>query len=152
MEKEKNSQQDLGARSHGEAVSRNESVEKLNEIPGRQIMQEPDPLVEIRSAVHSNYAGMIAMLGADNRVYLGREEHYSYQDGQPGDVYQRQALQHCTPEQALAGMLAKHIVSLYDMCFDVGTHYDISTWDEKITDSLNYLFLLKAIVKEGDTD
>ena len=38
MEKEKNSQQDLGARSHGEAVSRNESVEKLNEIPGRQIM------------------------------------------------------------------------------------------------------------------
>ena len=62
------------------------------------------------------------------------------------------ALQHCTPEQALAGMLAKHIVSLYDMCFDDGTHYDISTWDEKITDSLNYLFLLKAIVKEGDTD
>ena len=49
-------------------------------------------------------------------------------------------------------MLAKHIVSLYDMCFDDGTHYDISTWDEKITDSLNYLFLLKAIVKEGDTD
>lgn len=41
------------------------------------------------------------------------------------------ALQHCTPEQALAGMLAKHIVSLYDMCFDDGTHYDISTWDEK---------------------
>ena len=62
------------------------------------------------------------------------------------------ALQHCTPEQALAGMLAKHIVSLYDMCFDDGTHYDISTWDEKITDSLNYLFLLKAIVKEGHTN
>ena len=89
MEKEKNSQQDLGASSHGEAVSRNESVEKLNEIPGRQIMQEPDPLVEIRSAVHSNYAGMIAMLGADNRVYLGREEHYSYQDGQPGQYDNR---------------------------------------------------------------
>lgn len=28
------------------------------------------------------------------------------------------ALQQCTPEQALAGMLAKHIISLYDMCFD----------------------------------
>ena len=56
------------------------------------------------------------------------------------------------PLRRLAGMLAKHIVSLYDMCFDDGTHYDISTWDEKITDSLNYLFLLKAIVKEGDTD
>lgn len=58
------------------------------------------------------------------------------------------ALQHTTPQRALAGMLAKHIVSLYDMCFDNSMDYDISTWDEKITDSLNYLFLLKAIVKE----
>ena len=62
------------------------------------------------------------------------------------------ALQHTTPERALAGMLAKHIVSLYDMCFDGDTDYDISTWNEKITDSLNYLFLLKAIVKEGHTN
>ena len=56
-------------------------MEKLNEIPGRQLPKEPDPLVEIRSAVHSNYAGMVAMLAADNRVYLGREERYHYQDG-----------------------------------------------------------------------
>ena len=62
------------------------------------------------------------------------------------------ALQHATPERALAGMLAKHIVSLYDMCFDNDTDYGISTWEEKITDSLNDLFLLKAIVKEGHTN
>lgn len=62
------------------------------------------------------------------------------------------ALQHTTPERALAGMLAKHIVSLYDMCFAENSCFDISTWDEKITDSLNYLFLLKAIVKEGHTN
>lgn len=62
------------------------------------------------------------------------------------------ALQHTTPERALAGMLAKHIVSLYDMCFADGMSFDAGTWDEKITDSLNYLFLLKAIVKEGQTN
>ena len=62
------------------------------------------------------------------------------------------ALQHCSPERALAGMLAKHIVSLYDMCFAENTCFDMGTWDEKITDSLNYLFLLKAIVKEGHTN
>lgn len=62
------------------------------------------------------------------------------------------ALQHTTPERALAGMLAKHIVSLYDMCFSDGVRYGMDTWDEKITDSLNYLFLLKAVVKEGDTN
>lgn len=81
--------QDLDARSHGEATPKNEAAEKLNEIPGRQIIPEADPLVEIRSAVHSNYAGMVAMLGADNRIYLGREEHYSYQDGQTGQYDNR---------------------------------------------------------------
>lgn len=62
------------------------------------------------------------------------------------------ALQHTTPERALAGMLAKHIVSLYDMCFADSVSYEESVWDEKITDSLNYLFLLKAVVKEGSTN
>lgn len=61
------------------------------------------------------------------------------------------ALQNCTPQQALAGMMAKHIVSIYDMCFAEGVTYDLDTWNEKITDSLNYLFLLNAIVKE-ETD
>ena len=30
------------------------------------------------------------------------------------------ALQHTTPQRALAGMLAKHIVSLYDICPECG--------------------------------
>ena len=38
------------------------------------------------------------------------------------------------------------------MCFADGVSFDAGTWDEKITDSLNYLFLLKAIVKEGQTN
>lgn len=77
------SQPELDARSHEEVIPRNDAAEKQNEIPGRQIPSQTDPLVEIRSAVHSNYAGMVAMLGADNRVYLGREERCHYQDMQP---------------------------------------------------------------------
>lgn len=61
-------------------------------------------------------------------------------------------LQHTTQEKALAGMLAKHIVSLFDMCSAGAEHFDNTVWDEKITDSLNYLFLLKAIVKEETTN
>ena len=57
------------------------------------------------------------------------------------------AMQGCKPERALAGMMAKHIVSLYDMCYADRETFDLNTWDEKITDSLNYLFLLKAIIK-----
>lgn len=72
------SQPELDARSHEEVIPRNDAAEKQNEIPGRQIPSQTDPLVEIRSAVHSNYAGMVAMLGADNRVYLGREEYSNH--------------------------------------------------------------------------
>lgn len=76
-------QQQLDARAPSQAAPRNEAAEKLNEIPGRQLGAEPDPMVEIRSAVHSNYAGMVAMLGADNRIYLGREERYHFEGDQP---------------------------------------------------------------------
>ena len=60
------------------------------------------------------------------------------------------SLQECTPERALAGMMAKHIISIYDMCFSEQAAYTQSMWDEKITDTLNYLFLLNALVREGD--
>lgn len=63
---------DFGVHAPNWYVSRNDIAEKFNEIMGRQMQAEADPLVEIRSSVHSNYAGMVAMLGADNRVYLGR--------------------------------------------------------------------------------
>ncbi len=52
-----------------------------------------------------------------------------------------------TPKEALLGMLAKHLVSVSDMCTDGGT-YSLDRWDEKITDSINYLILLRAIVEE----
>lgn len=56
-------------------------------------------------------------------------------------------LQGCTPEQALAGMMAKHTVSVYDMCMS-GERYPIDLWEEKITDHINYLMLLNALVRE----
>jgi hypothetical protein len=49
--------------------------------------------------------------------------------------------------EALAGMLVKHIVSLYDLML-ADTCADTLKWDEKITDAMNYLFLLRAITVE----
>ena len=52
-----------------------------------------------------------------------------------------------TPKEALLGMLTKHLVSISDMC--TGGHtYSKERWAEKITDSINYLLLLKALVEE----
>ena len=59
-------------------------------------------------------------------------------------------IQGSTPQRALAGMMAKHIISIYDMCFAQEASFETEVWNEKITDTLNYLFLLKAIVKEGN--
>ena len=58
------------------------------------------------------------------------------------------SLQGCTPQRALVGMMAKHIVSLYDMCYSSLLQFDLEQWDEKITDCINYLILLKALIKE----
>ena len=58
------------------------------------------------------------------------------------------SLQHTSEDNALLGMLSTHIVSLYDMSFLGTEHYNMEVWDEKITDSLNYLFILSAIIRE----
>ncbi len=58
-------------------------------------------------------------------------------------------MQNCTPEQALAGMMTKHTVSVYDMC-NTGQTYSMAMWDEKITDNINYLLLLRALAEESD--
>lgn len=56
-------------------------------------------------------------------------------------------LQGITPRQALAGMMAKHTVSVYDMLMSK-TIFTRAQWDEKITDSINYHILGLALVQE----
>ena len=61
-------------------------------------------------------------------------------------------LQDCLPTTALGGMMAKHTVSVYDMIrgLEEGKSYPVELWNEKITDSINYLLLLAAAVREND--
>lgn len=61
------------------------------------------------------------------------------------------ALQGCNPAQALGGMMAKHTVSIFDM-IQSGSTYPREVWDEKITDHINYLVLLRAIVEADAQD
>lgn len=56
------------------------------------------------------------------------------------------ALQGETPMQALAGMMAKHTVSIYDL-INSDSH-NLIVWNEKITDHINYLLLLKGLIEE----
>ena len=56
-----------------------------------------------------------------------------------------------TQAQALGGMMRKHTVSIYDM-INSGQKYSMEQWNEKITDHINYLLLLKSVVVEEQGD
>jgi len=57
---------------------------------------------------------------------------------------------HTIPEQALAGLVSKHIVALLDFIRDIekGKVQSYPRWDEKIGDIMAYLCLLDAMVQE----
>ena len=57
-------------------------------------------------------------------------------------------LQKSNAKAALMGMMAKQIVSLYEMSGSRDGIYPVQVWEEKITDSINYLILLRALVEE----
>lgn len=57
------------------------------------------------------------------------------------------ALEGKTQIEALAGMMVKHTVSVFDMCKNPGL-YGPNEWNEKITDHINYLLILRAMVEE----
>jgi hypothetical protein len=56
-------------------------------------------------------------------------------------------LQGKSPRQALSGMMAKHTISIFDMLQN-NEYYDIAVWDEKITDHINYLLILRTIIED----
>lgn len=61
-------------------------------------------------------------------------------------------LQGCTPERALFGMAAKHLVSVSDMVWALDDDAiqpkpTLQMWDEKLGDAVNYLCLLDAMIQ-----
>lgn len=89
---------------------------------------------------------MVVMLGKSIEYTEGSDEKLEH-------FRAAAALMGVTPEAALMGMMSKHLVSVADMCMDQrgSGAYGMDRWDEKITDSINYLLLLRAIVEETRT-
>lgn len=74
-----------------------------------------------------------------------KAEEYAYGD-RLSNFHRAAALLSCTPEQALQGMLTKHIISIFDM-IDALPESDEpeAQWDEKIIDIVAYMILLRAL-------
>ena len=80
-------------------------------------------------------------------VLYAKSKEYSTEEDKLHNFKNAAGMMGCDPKAALAGMMAKHTISIYDMCHN-GKSYDIGIWQEKITDHINYLLLLKALVIE----
>lgn len=57
------------------------------------------------------------------------------------------SLQDVSSKEALCGMLAKHVVSVYEMC-RTNKPYTREKWIEKITDTINYMLILRAMIDD----
>ena len=83
-----------------------------------------------------------------------KADEYATDDDRLHNFKVAAGIQNCLPTTALGGMMAKHTVSVYDMIqgLENGMCYPIELWNEKIGDSINYLLLLAAAVREAQTD
>lgn len=75
-------------------------------------------------------------------------EYNSGHDDRLAAFKQAAALERTTPQRALFGMMAKHLVSVQNMCDGQIRDYTIDRWREKIGDAVNYLLLLNSLIDE----
>lgn len=80
-------------------------------------------------------------------ILLNKATEYATDDDRLHNFQVAANLTGKSPMQALGGFMAKHTVSIYDMIRDSSeTSFSDAKWDEKITDHINYLILLRAMV------
>lgn len=86
---------------------------------------------------------------ACEKLLLSKSDEYTEDNEDKLAAFKRAgALLGTTPQDALIGMLVKHLTSVAGMCKS-GKEYPEELWSEKITDTINYMLLLRAVVTEG---
>lgn len=81
------------------------------------------------------------------KLLFSKRKEYATAD--PFHNFRRAAdLQGITKEQALIGMMDKHVISVHDMVNEAaeGASFSADKWQEKIGDNINYLLILWAMV------
>ena len=89
--------------------------------------------------VHNGFYRALTVLSKKAPEYTDKHDRLS-------NFKKAGVLQGITAEQALFGMLAKHLVSLAEMVAKGESSQ--SMWEEKLTDAQNYLFLLEGLLVE----
>ena len=98
--------------------------------------QDFDDLLETQLARVSSVLGL-------------KTKEYATETDQLKNIRDAAELQGLTMQEAVGGMMAKHTVSIYSMLKDTGTLYPDAVWDEKITDHIIWLILLRAVLEDN---
>lgn len=104
---------------------------------------------EVASPNYDFDAVINAQLDRCKSIMIDKAKEYAQDADRLHNFRAAAGMMGCGTKEALAGMMAKHTISVYDMCRS-GEKYPVELWDEKITDHINYLLLLRAIVEEDD--
>lgn len=80
-------------------------------------------------------------------ILAGKAAEYATDDDRLHNFRVVAALQGISMHQAVVNLMAKHTVSIYDLSQE-DKIVPMDMWDEKITDHINYLILLKAVLVE----
>ena len=88
-----------------------------------------------------------AQLDRIKNVLVRKAVEYSLDNDRLSVFKHAAALSEETPEQALYGMMLKHIISVTDM-INSKDSYTEELWNEKITDICNYLILLQGLLRD----
>lgn len=83
------------------------------------------------------------------KVLLAKAKEYATEDNRFHNFDVAARILNKTPEQALQGMMLKHIVSVLDLVEWTETNTNMLTEqiiDEKIGDTINYLILLEGLL------
>lgn len=89
-----------------------------------------------------------AQLAITTRTLSSKAKEYASDEDRLQNFKSAATLQGINQVQALGGMMAKHTVSIFDMIADDDylSYEHWIAWQEKITDHINYLILLRATV------
>lgn len=80
-------------------------------------------------------------------VFGIKADEYNLEDDRLGFFKRTAAVLDEKPDEALLGMMVKHIVSIFDMVKS-SEKFTEDRWKEKVTDCINYLLLLFALEKD----
>ena len=90
-----------------------------------------------------------------NEILIDRANMYSKNNDRLWNFKVSGLHQDITPEKALRGMMDKQVVALYDYIDDIDKEganewfwHSRDQWLEKITDCINYLYLLRALLED----